>query len=161
MSVLFLFIICVLLALFFYAWDTYNHKKIMIKSVKDIHWQEKQLIEIKAKSLKNEFPIISEVVSSMTYSDDRFDSKKILKHTRAVPKELKDKLHEEIDIAITQNNETAMQVIKWYFFACILISVAEKHYTKIQGMIDISENTKKINRPGSNDLKLKNTFCLV
>ncbi|HGK7844678.1 TPA: hypothetical protein ACJ66D_001828, partial [Streptococcus pyogenes] len=155
MNIVILFIICSLFALIFYVYDTYKHKKLMLETAIDFHWQEKQLIEIKADSIKSDYPLLSKVVTSLTYSDVRFDSKKILKHVKSVDDCTREQLRNEIFIAIEREDETAIHVIRWYYMACLLINATENHYPQIKDIIDINENTKRMSNIKNNKLEIK------
>ncbi|WP_436801843.1 hypothetical protein [Streptococcus dysgalactiae] len=161
MNIVILFIICSLFALIFYVYDTYKHKKLMLETAIDFHWQEKQLIEIKADSIKSDYPLLSKVVTSLTYSDVRFNSKKILKHAKSVDDITRNQLRNEMSTAIERDDDTAIHVIRWYYMACLLINATENHYSQIKDIIDINENTKRMSNIKNNKLEIKDPFCLA
>ncbi|HEM9634161.1 TPA: hypothetical protein U3L57_000064 [Streptococcus agalactiae] len=141
MGIIILFVFCSFLALLFYYWDLYQHSKMMVKSIEESHWQEKSVIEYKAGIIKIQYPVLSALATSMTYTNDRFTSKEILKHTKVVDKKISLDLKNEIKKIVESQDATSLDVLKWYYLACVLISVKEQEH---RGAIEVNKKSKKI-----------------
>lgn len=135
----FIFIMfCVIFATCFYLWDDYQHKKLMVNTMMEAHWQERYLIRYKIKDISEDYPTLARLASSFANSDIHYDSEITIKNAVLVEQTVKEKLDLEVKTIVQKKDREAAYILKWYMFTCVIIN------TKSSDVAEINEQSKKI-----------------
>ena len=119
-TILFL-IIVVSLVLLFYIRDTKKHKKMIAYNLLYTHFQEKYIIKDAICKYEDKYPALTKVV--LSFVEAQLDVSMIVENSKKVEGSLQQQLDKELDEIIeSKNNVELLQVIHWYFLACIIIS---------------------------------------
>ena len=121
--ILFLIIVASLVLLFYirYIRDTKKHKKMIAYNLLYTHFQEKYIIKDAICKYEDKYPALTKVV--LSFVEAQLDVSRIVENSKKVEGSLQEQLDKELDEIIeSKNNEELLQVIHWYFLACIAIS---------------------------------------
>ena len=119
-TILFLIIVASLVLLF-YIRDTKKHKKMIAYNLLYTHFQEKYIIKDAICKYEDKYPALTKVV--LSFVEAQLDVSMIVENSKKVEGSLQQQLDKELDEIIeSKNNEELLQVIHWYFLACIIIS---------------------------------------
>lgn len=119
-TILFLIIVASLVLLF-YIRDTKKHKKMIAYNLLYTHFQEKYIIKDAICKYEDKYPALTKVV--LSFVEAQLDVSMIVENSKKVEGSLQEQLDKELDEIIeSKNNEELLQVIHWYFLACIIIS---------------------------------------
>lgn len=144
-------------AVVFYILDSFHHRKLYVSSVIDMHWNDRVLIEERNKGIKDKYPVLYEVVRSLSNSDIKFTSKKITNNIKQVKGNKNKELRKEIQTILDSEDEEAIKVVMWYYMACSLITYTQS--SKVESINEINDETKKIQNKDFDDLDNKNLLC--
>ena len=85
------------------------------------HFQEKYIIKDAICKYEDKYPALTKVV--LSFVEAQLDVSMIVENSKKVEGSLQEQLDKELDEIIeSKNNEELLQVIHWYFLACIIIS---------------------------------------
>lgn len=119
-TILFLIIVASLVLLF-YIRDTKKHKKMIAYNLLYTHFQEKYIIKDAICKYEDKYPVLTKVV--LSFVEAQLDVSMIVENSKKVEGSLQQQLDKELDEIIeSKNNVELLQVIHWYFLACIIIS---------------------------------------
>ncbi len=119
-TILFLIIVASLVLLF-YIRDTKKHKKMIAYNLLYTHFQEKYIIKDAICKYEDKYPALTKVV--LSFVEAQLDVSMIVENSKKVEGSLQEQLDKELDEIIeSKNNVELLQVIHWYFLACIIIS---------------------------------------
>ena len=119
-TILFLIIVASLVLLF-YIRDTKKHKKMIAYNLLYTHFQEKYIIKDAICKYEDKYPALTKVV--LSFVEAQLDVSMIVENSKKVEGSLQQQLDKELDEIIeSKNNVELLQVIHWYFLACIIIS---------------------------------------
>lgn len=119
-TILFLIIVASLVLLF-YIRDTKKHKKMIAYNLLYTHFQEKYIIKEVICKYEDKYPALTKVV--LSFVETQLDVSIIVENSKKVEGSLQQQLDKELDEIIeSKNNVELLQVIHWYFLACIIIS---------------------------------------
>lgn len=119
-TILFLIIVASLVLLF-YIRDTKKHKKMIAYNLLYTHFQEKYIIKDAICKYGDKYPALTKVV--LSFVETQLDVSMIVENSKKVEGSLQQQLDKELDEIIeSKNNVELLQVIHWYFLACIIIS---------------------------------------
>lgn len=119
-TILFLIIVASLVLLF-YIRDTKKHKKMIAYNLLYTHFQEKYIIKDAICKYEDKYPALTKVV--LSFVETQLDVSMIVENSKKVEGSLQQQLDKELDEIIeSKNNVELLQVIHWYFLACIIIS---------------------------------------
>ena len=119
-TILFLIIVASLVLLF-YIRDTKKHKKMIAYNLLYTHFQEKYIIKDAICKYEDKYPALTKVV--LSFVETQLDVSIIVENSKKVEGSLQQQLDKELDEIIeSKNNVELLQVIHWYFLACIIIS---------------------------------------
>ena len=121
MGIILFLIIVASLVLLFYIRDTKKHKKMIAYNLLYTHFQEKYIIKDAICKYEDKYPALTKVV--LSFVEAQLDVSMIVENSKKVEGSLQEQLDKELDEIIeSKNNEELLQVIHWYFLACIAIS---------------------------------------
>lgn len=121
MGIILFLIIVASLVLLFYIRDTKKHKKMIAYNLLYTHFQEKYIIKDAICKYEDKYPALTKVV--LSFVEAQLDVSMIVENSKKVEGSLQEQLDKELDEIIeSKNNEELLQVIHWYFLACIIIS---------------------------------------
>ena len=119
-TILFLIIVASLVLLF-YIRNTKKHKKMIAYNLLYTHFQEKYIIKDAICKYEDKYPALTKVV--LSFVEAQLDVSMIVENSKKVEGSLQEQLDKELDEIIeSKNNVELLQVIHWYFLACIIIS---------------------------------------
>ncbi|SFL38453.1 hypothetical protein [Lactococcus garvieae] len=156
MGTLILIILTALSSVIFYIWDTYKHRKLLIKANSQNHWNDRIIIEEKNENIKEEYPALYRVTKGFLKSNIRFNSKEILKNTKPINGNAKGDLQAEFSKIVKNKDEEAYQVMAWYMYACFQIDLLNTN--KLEAVNDEANRIKKGNLE---DFENKDVFCFI
>ena len=121
MRIILFLIIVASLVLLFYIRDAKKHKKMIVYNLLYTHFQEKYIIKDAICKYEDKYPALTKVV--LSFVEAQLDVSMIVENSKKVEGSLQEQLDKELDEIIeSKNNEELLQVIHWYFLACIIIS---------------------------------------
>ncbi len=148
--------ICVLVTLAAFIWNLYEHKKIMLETTREAHWNDRVYISYKAREIADAYPCLSKITLSFTESDDKYDTPQIIKKVSVLDKSKKSVLDQEVKEIIQNDDKQAKRVLAWYMMTCIILRATENK----ENVMEISEESKKLNKNQFDKLS-SDSFCLV
>ncbi|SQG83689.1 Uncharacterised protein [Streptococcus uberis] len=158
MGTIILIIFSTFLSAIVFGIEKYKNSKMVFENIVKLHSQERYTIEYKSSLIKDEYPILSMVATSMTYTSKKYNSEEILGHIKTVDGKLRLELKKEIKSILKSDNENAKEVLRWYMIACKLVEYAERD-KKIE--ISLSEESRKISKNEYDQRDYDNTFCMA
>lgn len=135
----FIFImLCVVFVVYFYLWDDYQHKKLMVNTMLEAHWQERYLVRYKVKDISEKYPTLARLASSFANSDIHYDSEITIKNAVSVNRTIKEQLDSEVRAIVDKKDREAAYILNWYMFTCVIIK------TKTSNVTELNEQSKNI-----------------
>ena len=141
----------------FYLLDTYQHRKVMLDTMSQNHWNDKLIIEQKNEELKEKYPNLYGIVNGFLKSEIRFNSKEILNNIRPVRGTDKKGINEEITAIFKEEDKDAAQVVAWYFVVCVQIDSLKLN--SFESVNELNTENKKIQNGNLEGLETKEVFC--
>lgn len=157
MGTLVLLAFTIIVAASYYLWDEFQHRKVMLDTLSQAHWDDKALVEQLNENLKEEYPALYRVVRSLLKSNIRFDSKEILNTVRPIKGSGKDSINFEIKKIMQEDNQENKQVVVWYLVSCIQINSVNNR--KIENVNILNDETQKLKQGRLEEFENKEMFC--
>lgn len=148
--------ICVLVTLAAFIWNLYEHKKIMLETAREAHWNDRVYIGYKAREIATTYPCLSKITLSFTKSDDKYDTPQIIKKVSVLDKSKKSVLDQEVKEIVQNDDKQAKKVLAWYMMTCIILQATENK----ENVMELSGESEKINKNQFDKLS-SDSFCLA